>query len=348
MTNRTGLLGGAILSLLLSGTAQAAPTEGWYAAIEGGAVWMQAWDHIRTQVSYCYTTVKPATAEFSTGWAGLGTIGYGMNHWRVEIEGGYRKNDLDSYDKNGWALSDISGDVTQITAMMNVLYDVPLMEDLSLAVGIGAGGDYAKMDLQLPGPDIVHDGWRMAYQGLAGLNYALTANMTVFANYRYLNARRESFEATPYLTIDGEDFQKHTTSIGLRYAFATPLAPAPVAPVTPAQPVAPTPSEFLIFFGFNKSSLTPQALATVRKAAVAATQLGTANIRVVGHTDRAGSVSYNKALSLRRADAVKKALVAEGVLGSAISIAGRGESEPAKPTADGVREPQNRRVQINF
>ena len=77
-------------------------------------------------------------------------------------------------------------------------------------------------------------------------------------------------------------------------------------------PAAPVPSEFLVFFGFNKSSLTPQALETVRRAAVAATQLGTASIRVVGHTDRAGSVSYNKALSLRRADAVKKALVAEG------------------------------------
>jgi outer membrane protein OmpA-like peptidoglycan-associated protein len=108
------------------------------------------------------------------------------------------------------------------------------------------------------------------------------------------------------------------------------------------------PSEFLVFFGFNKSGLTPQAIETVKKAAVAATQLGTANIRVVGHTDRAGSVAYNKALSLRRADAVKKVLVSEGVMGSAISIAGRGEGQPLVPTADGVREPQNRRVQINF
>jgi len=337
-----------MLSLLFAGQAKADPVEGWYAAVEGGAVWMQAWDHIRTQTTYCGTIVKSASADFSTGWAGLGTLGFGMNHWRVEVEGGYRRNNLDGYEKNGWAFSNVSGDVTQITAMMNVLYDVPLMDKLSLDVGIGAGGDYAKIDFTLPGPDIKHDGWRLAYQGLAGLTYSLTPNIGVFANYRYLDARRETFDATPTLTIDGEDFQKHTTSIGVRYAFAAPLAAVPVAPATPAQPAPPVPSEFLVFFGFNKSGLTPQALATVKKAAIAATQLGTAKIRVVGHTDRAGSVTYNKALSLRRADAVKTALVAEGVMGSAISIAGRGESEPMKPTADGVREPQNRRVQINF
>jgi outer membrane protein OmpA-like peptidoglycan-associated protein len=337
-----------MLSLLFAGQAKADPVEGWYAAVEGGAVWMQAWDHIRTQTSYCYTTVKPASADFATGWAGLGTIGYGMNHWRVEVEGGYRRNNLDGYEKNGWAFSNVSGDVTQVTAMMNVLYDVPLLEKLSLDVGIGVGGDYAKIDFTLPGPDIQHESWRLAYQGLAGLTYTLTPNIGVFANYRYLDARRETFDATPSLIIDGEDFQKHTTSVGVRYAFAAPLAAVPVAPPAPAQPAPPAPSEFLIFFGFNKSGLTPQALETVKKAAVASTQLGTASIRVVGHTDRAGSVTYNKALSLRRADAVKKALVAEGVMGSAISIAGRGESEPMKPTADGVREPQNRRVQINF
>lgn len=348
MTIKSRLLGGVILSLLFSGQAKAAPVEGWYAAVEGGAVWTQAWDHIRTQ-TYCYkTNVKSATADFSTGWAGLGTVGFGMKQWRVEIEGGYRKNTLDSYEKNGGMLSDVSGDVTQITAMMNVIYDVPLTEDLSLGLGVGAGGDYAKIDFTLPGPDIRHEGWRMAYQGLAGLNYTLTRNIAVFASYRFLDARRESFDATPTLVVDGEDFQKHTTSLGVRYAFAAPLAAGPVAPSPPVQPSPPMPSEFLVFFGFNKSSLTPQAMATVRKAAVAATQLGTANIRVMGHTDRSGSVSYNKALSLRRAGAVKKALVTEGVMGSAISIAGRGESEPIRPTADGVREPQNRRVQINF
>ena len=75
---------------------------------------------------------------------------------------------------------------------------------------------------------------------------------------------------------------------------------------------------------------------------------GSAAIRVIGHADRAGSIAYNKTLSLKRAKTVRQALVAEGVARDAISISGRGESEPMVPTADGAREPQNRRVHISF
>lgn len=347
MSIKPWLLAGATLSLLLSASAKASSTEGWYASLEGGGVWVQAWDHIRTTAERCYTVTKPATAKFETGWAGLGSIGYGMNHWRVEIEGGYRQNNLGRYIKNGWTLSDTSGDLTEITAMLNVLYDVPLTEAISFSLGMGAGGDYAEFNFDLPWHDINHDDWRFAYQGIAGLNYALTSSLAMYVNYRYLNADGPKFDADPWLSIDGEDLHKHTATLGLRYAFSSPAA-APLAPPPPPQPATPVEREFLVFFGFNKSNLTKQALETVRQAATAAQQLGTAKIRVVGHTDRSGSLSYNKALSMRRADTVKKALVAEGVMGSAISIAGKGEAEPLVQTADGVREPQNRRVQIGF
>ena len=64
------------------------------------------------------------------------------------------------------------------------------------------------------------------------------------------------------------------------------------------------------------------------------------------HADRSGPENYNMALSLRRANAVKDALVREGVPATAISVVGKGETQPLVPTADGVREPQNRRVEI--
>jgi outer membrane protein OmpA-like peptidoglycan-associated protein len=67
---------------------------------------------------------------------------------------------------------------------------------------------------------------------------------------------------------------------------------------------------------------------------------------VTGHADRAGPDSYNMALSMRRADAVKAVLVREGVPANQIAVVARGESQPLVPTADGVREPQNRRVEI--
>jgi outer membrane protein OmpA-like peptidoglycan-associated protein len=104
----------------------------------------------------------------------------------------------------------------------------------------------------------------------------------------------------------------------------------------------------MVFFGFNKWSLSPQALSTIREAVGSVHESGSAAIRVIGHADRAGSVAYNKALSLKRAKSVRKALIAEGLGADTITISGRGESEPMVPTADGVRESQNRRVHISF
>ena len=69
-------------------------------------------------------------------------------------------------------------------------------------------------------------------------------------------------------------------------------------------------------------------------------------IEVAGHADRSGTPAYNQRLSQRRADAVAAELVARGVSRSEISVTAYGESRPLVPTADGVREPQNRRVEI--
>jgi outer membrane protein OmpA-like peptidoglycan-associated protein len=52
------------------------------------------------------------------------------------------------------------------------------------------------------------------------------------------------------------------------------------------------------------------------------------------------------ALSLRRANAVKEQLVREGIPVEQIVVVGRGETQPLVPTPDGVRESQNRRVEI--
>jgi outer membrane protein OmpA-like peptidoglycan-associated protein len=67
---------------------------------------------------------------------------------------------------------------------------------------------------------------------------------------------------------------------------------------------------------------------------------------VVGHTDKVGSDVFNDALALRRAEAVRTALVARGVAPANIVAVGRGKREPLVPTADGVAEPRNRRVEI--
>ena len=84
----------------------------------------------------------------------------------------------------------------------------------------------------------------------------------------------------------------------------------------------------------------------IQQAANAFKQTGAARVVATGHADRSGPENYNMALSLRRANAVKDSLIRNGVPAGAIQVVGRGESQPLVPTADGVREPQNRRVEI--
>jgi outer membrane protein OmpA-like peptidoglycan-associated protein len=105
-------------------------------------------------------------------------------------------------------------------------------------------------------------------------------------------------------------------------------------------------STLMVFFDWDSANLSPQALGTVQRAADLFKANGNARITATGHTDTSGPESYNMALSLRRASVVKDALVRDGVPAQAIVVIGKGESQPLSPTGDGVREPQNRRVEI--
>jgi outer membrane protein OmpA-like peptidoglycan-associated protein len=101
-----------------------------------------------------------------------------------------------------------------------------------------------------------------------------------------------------------------------------------------------------VFFDFNESLLTPEAARIVQQASTTARQGNVTRITATGHTDTSGSPQYNQRLSERRADAVRAELVRQGIPANQIVTIGRGEGELRVRTADGVREPQNRRVEI--
>jgi outer membrane protein OmpA-like peptidoglycan-associated protein len=103
----------------------------------------------------------------------------------------------------------------------------------------------------------------------------------------------------------------------------------------------------MTFFDWDSSRLNEQAQRTVHEAAVAFQGKG-ANARVTatGYTDTTGSNDYNTRLAQRRVDAVKAALVKEGVPASAISTSSRGESDLLVATENEVKDQRNRRVQI--
>jgi outer membrane protein OmpA-like peptidoglycan-associated protein len=120
--------------------------------------------------------------------------------------------------------------------------------------------------------------------------------------------------------------------------------PEPVPPPQPAPP--PAPQEYLVFFDFDSAALTPEARDIVRNAADNARAGGVSRIVVTGHTDTSGPADYNMGLSQRRAEAVAQELVSLGVGQQEIAVNAEGETHPLVPTGDGVREPQNRRVEI--
>ena len=108
------------------------------------------------------------------------------------------------------------------------------------------------------------------------------------------------------------------------------------------------PKSYLVFFDFNKSDLTPQAVSIVNTAAANAGPAKVTKLEVTGHTDTVGSDAYNMRLSRRRAESVASQLEKDGIPSSEIEIVAKGKRDLLVPTADGVKEPQNRRVQIVY
>ena len=122
------------------------------------------------------------------------------------------------------------------------------------------------------------------------------------------------------------------------------MAPKVEVPEPPA--AAAEVEAYVVFFAFDKSDLSDAAQAAIADAIVSSKQMGLNEFSVTGYTDTVGSEEYNLKLSLRRANAVKDALVAGGIDPSNISVAGRGKNDLAVPTADQVREQANRRAEI--
>jgi outer membrane protein OmpA-like peptidoglycan-associated protein len=111
-----------------------------------------------------------------------------------------------------------------------------------------------------------------------------------------------------------------------------------------AQPAAPL--RFTVYFGEQAEELNDESKAALPAIAADIGRTSAPDIVIVGHTDLVGSDAFNDALSKRRAESVRIALESRGVTAASIVTIGRGKREPAIPTAEGVAEARNRRVEI--
>ena len=109
----------------------------------------------------------------------------------------------------------------------------------------------------------------------------------------------------------------------------------------------PRPVSYVLYFVTGQDELTDASKGELRKLLDELRSRPQSDIVVIGHTDRVGGDKANDALSLQRAERVKAELLALGIAATRLRSAGRGEREPLVPTADGVEEPRNRRVEVN-
>jgi outer membrane protein OmpA-like peptidoglycan-associated protein len=365
MSLRTALLAATVLALPLA--AQAQPISGLYVGAGAGVNLLQETDVELSRQFGGTGAARSGSAEFEYGYVGVISLGYGFgNGVRAEIEGSYRENEVDSitgFPAFGRPLRS-DGKARSYGVMANALYDFDLGPGSFVTpyVGVGAGYVWHEYDgtrVTAPnGASATIDGsdGRFAYQAIVGAAFPISAapGLAITAEYRFMGTLTPELDAvgrapngvvTARGTAEVDNFN-HSLLVGLRYAFGVTPPPPVVAPQAPVAQEPTIARTYLVFFDFDRADLTDRARQIIGEAATNSQRAGTTRIEVSGHADRSGTPQYNQRLSERRAAAVAAELERRGVSRSAMAIQAFGESRPLVPTADGVREPQNRRVEI--
>ncbi|MBN8502014.1 MAG: OmpA family protein, partial [Sphingomonadales bacterium] len=349
-----------ILGMALASSALATPAlardDSWYIEGDVGGVLIEDMENL----------VSPGFGLMNTavGYDVGGIVGYDFGGFRLEAEASYRRAKADGFNVSGaqtFSGSNLDGNASALSFMLNGLLDFGDDDGLQGYVGGGAGIGRVKILADTPSRTYVDDSDSgLAWQALAGLRMPVSSKVDVGLKYRLYNQNNVKLVSPTNAALE-TSFRSHSVMLTLGYNFGEPApVPPPVveapAPV-PTPPPAPAPAPvveapvcnkgpYIVFFDWDKSDITPEAASILDSAVTAYGNCANVPIMLAGYTDRSGSTTYNQGLSERRNASVTAYLTSRGVPGGAISSQGFGESNNRVPTADGVRELQNRRVEI--
>jgi OOP family OmpA-OmpF porin len=341
----------AATCLALPVMAHAQPVTGPYVSLEGGT-------SIASPIGLeNRTDGTSAKMNFRNSYAFASSVGYGFgNGFRVEVAGNFYRNTVHKFSYNGGDQTLANGGMNTYGPMVNALYDMDIGLPIFPYVGAGVGYQWQKMNTDLTSEFDGVSGTKgsFAYNIIAGIAYPLpwVPGLSATAEYKFMQLVESRNYDNP---VSGPDVWSHvgqssssTFLLGLRYQiFNPPPAPPPAPAPAPVAAPAPAPARtFLVFFDWDKYNLTPRATEIISEAAADSKTASVTTLQVSGFTDTSGTPEYNLGLSERRAKAVAAQLETDGVPASEIEIHAFGDTHLLVATGPGVREPQNRRVEI--
>ncbi|OOE71542.1 outer membrane beta-barrel protein [Salinivibrio kushneri] len=277
---------------------------------------------------------------------GAGIItGYDFNNW-FALEGTYDylgRFDT-AFDQSGTTVG-ASGDLTALTLAPKFSYH--FKPDTALYGKLGA----AMWDFNSNAGD--RDD--VSLMGALGVDHQATEKLNVRLEYQHINDMDDGY----FSSVDN-----NFVTVGMTYHFGRtdnqpmpePMVEEPVMaepePVQEPEPVAEPQSIVLSeageteMFGFDKASLSEQAIASLQPLVDRLLKYDEATATIVGHTDSQGPAAYNQTLSKERAQVVADVFLDAGIAAERLTVMGKGESAPtaSNDTADG--RAKNRRVEV--
>jgi len=307
------------------------------------------------------------------GFVALGSVGWGFgNGLRAEVEGSFRRNSIKNVGGcNTYGNSDCGGGSSSNYAIMvNALYDFNNVAPWIVPyVGAGVGYGWQSVNnahvpsnyywmQELLGGGFSGTTGNFAWQVIAGAAFPIAGvpGLSITAEYRFFSiVSGGTIGSRNYGACFSEGYceglnaslkagasYNHSVLLGARYEFNKAPAPVPVAAAAPV----PAARSFMVFFDWDKFNLTDRARGVIRDAAATSKSVQHTRIEVNGYADTSGNPKYNMGLSMKRAQTVAAELVRNGVAKNEIAIKAFGDTVLLVPTGPGVREPQNRRVEI--